>query len=260
MNFPARIDRLKGKGIVTAAAKHNLRKIAAEIGVDKRIDPARMHMNYILRGPDNVEGVAALRADMLKRAGIKKLRTDAVQALEVIFTWPFPEEDAPRQYFEDCTQWAEKHFQVPVLSSIVHLDESEPHCHMLMLPLVNGRMNGSDLFGMGARLSMHLNSYYKDVGAKYGIVRPVKLPKLTLAERDFVITKAKSVLDVMSGLTEETINVLLAAHRKQPHTLMEHFKIVLPPRVAAKTRSFVEMMTRKVKPEQPIFPFTGVVA
>ena len=260
MNFPARIERLKGKGIVTAAAKHNLRKIAAEIGADKRIDPARMHMNYILRGPDKVEEVAALRADMLKQAGIKKLRTDAVQALEVVFTWPFPGEDAPRQYFEDCTQWAEKHFQVPVLSSIVHLDESEPHCHMLMLPLVNGRMNGSDLFGMGARLSMHLNSYYKEVGAKYGIVRPARLPKLTLAERDFVIAKAKSVLNVMSGLTEETINVLLAAHRKQPHALMEHLKIALPPKVAAKTRSFVEMMTRKVKSEQPIFSFTGVVA
>jgi hypothetical protein len=260
VNFPAHIERLKGKGIVTAAAKHNLRKIAAEIGVDQRIDPARIHMNYILRGPDSADGVAALRMSMLKEAGIKKLRADAVQALEVVFTWPFPEEEAPRQYFEGCTQWAEQHFQVPVLSSIVHLDESQPHCHVLMLPLVNGRMNGSDLFGMGARLSMHLNSFYKEVGAKYGIARPTKLPKLTLAEREFVITKAKSVLNVMSGLTEDTVNVLLAAHQKQPHALMEHFKIALPSRVAAKTRSFVEIMTRKVKPEQPAFSFTAVVA
>jgi integrase len=99
-----------------------------------------------------------------------------------------------------------------------------------------------------------------DVGARYRIFRPAKLPKLTLAEGEFVITKARSILDVMSGLTEETINVLLAAHRKQPHALIEHFKMALPPRVAAKTRSFVEMMTRKVKPEQPVFSFIGVVA
>lgn len=260
MNFPAHIERLKGKGIVTAAAKHNLREIAAEIGVDKNIDPTRMHLNYILRGPDSAEGVAALRVSMLKKAGTKKLRVDAVQALEVLFTWPFPDEDAPRQYFEDCTQWAEQHFQVPVLSSTVHLDESQPHCHLLMLPLKNGRMNGSDLFGPGARLSKHLNSFYKEVGAKYGIVRPPKMAKLTAAARDFVISQVRSVLTAMSGLTDETIDVLLEAHRKQPHALMKHFKIVPPVTASAKTRSFVETMTRKVKPEQPIFSFSGAVS
>jgi len=260
VNFPAHIKRLKGKGIVTAAAKHNLRKIPAEIGVDKHIDPDRMHLNYILRGPDNAEGVAALRSSLLRNAGIKKLRVDAVQALEVLFTWPFPDEEAPRQYFEDCTQWAEQRFQVPVLSSTVHLDESQPHCHVLMLPLVNGRMTGSDLFGMGSRLSQHLNSFYKEVGAKYGIVRPAKAAKLTSAARDFVIAQVRSVLNIMSGLTEETIDVLLEAHQKQPHALMKHFKIVPPVAASTKTRGFVATMTRKVKPERPIFSFTGVAA
>jgi hypothetical protein len=219
-----------------------------------------MHLNYILRGPDSAEGVAALRKSLLKEAGITKLRADAVQALEVLFTWPFPEKEAPRQYFEDCTQWAERHFQVPVLSSIMHMDESEPHCHLLMLPLVNGRMNGSDLFGKGTHLSMHLNSFYKEVGTKYGIARPVTAPRLTSAAREFVIAQARSVLSIMSGLTEETINVLLDAHRKQPYALMQHFKIALPAKAPTKTRSFVEMMTRKVKPDPPIFSFTGAAA
>jgi len=260
VNFPARLKRLKGKGIVTAAAKHILRKIAAEIGIDKRIDPARMHLNYILRGPDTAEGVAALRNSMLKEAGIKKLRTDAVQALEIVFTWPFPTKAVAPDYFEDCAQWAEAHFQVPVLSSVVHMDESEPHCHFIMLPLVDGRMNGSDLFGTSARLSMHLNSFYQQVGGKYGISRPVKPPKLTSAAREFVLSKVRTVLNEVSGLTEETIEVLLEAHRKQPHALMKHFKILPPASTSAKTRGFVQTMTRVMKPERKAFSFSEVCA
>lgn len=254
MSFPMTLGRLIGKGIITRAAKHNLREIATEIGADKHIDPARIKDNIILRGAATAEGVTALRKSLLDAAQLKRtLRVDAVQGVEILFTWPFPGQECPPQYFEDCTSWAEVHFQVPVLSSVVHLDESQPHCHVILLPLINGCMNGSDLFGYGVVLRMHLDSFYQHVGATYGITRPLRKPRLTAATRDFIIAHVASTLNAISGLTDETVRVLLEAHRKSPHSLLEHFDVALPKKASAKTRSFKEIFTAKVKPEGPMF-------
>jgi hypothetical protein len=244
MSYPASIKRLKGQGIIRRAAKHNLREIAAEIGVDRRIDAKRIHLNYVLRGPDTSEGIVSLRNSMLGDAGIKKLRSDAVEGLEVLFTWPLKDHECPPQYFEDCTRWAAEHFQVPILSSVVHLDESTPHCHLLMLPLSNGRMTGSALFGTARLLAMHLDAFYREVGAKYGIIRRPSEPKLSPLTRDYVIRTAQSLLAAISGLTEETIEIILKPHRKNPLRLAEHLKIALPVEVPRKPSKFVEMMTR----------------
>jgi hypothetical protein len=244
MSYPASIKRLKGQGIIRRAAKHNLREIAAEIGVDRRIDAKRIHLNYALRGPDTSEEIVSLRNSLLSDAGIKKLRSDAVEGLEVLFTWPFQDKECPRQYFEDCTQWAAEHFQVPVLSSTVHLDESTPHCHLLMLPLTKGRMIGSALFGTARHLAMHLEAFYREVGPKYGIVRKPAEPKLSPLTRDYVIRTAQNIFNAISGLTEETIEVILEPHRKNPRRLAEHLNIALPVEVPRKLSKFVEMMTR----------------
>jgi hypothetical protein len=258
MSFPMAINRLSGQRIITIAAKHNLREIVAEIGADKHIDPKRSADNIILRGPVTADGVVALRKSLLDAAKLKKkLRVDAVQGLEVLFTWPFPGQECPLQYFEDCTRWAENHFNVPVLSSVVHLDESQPHCHVILLPLINGRMNGSDLFGTGVKLRMHLDSFYQLVGASYGITRPLPKPRLSAATRDFIIAQVASKLDAISGLTEETVRVLLEAHRRSPHALQEHFDVSLPKKPCEKTRSFVEIFTAKAKPESRRFPYGG---
>jgi hypothetical protein len=244
MSYPASIKRLKGQGIIRRAAKHNLREIAAEIGVDRRIDAKRIHLNYVLRGPGASEEIVSLRNSLLRDAGIKKLRSDAVEGLEILFTWPLQDRQCPAQYFEDCTQWAAEHFQVPILSSVVHLDESTPHCHLLMLPLANGRMTGSALFGTARLLAMHLDTFYREVGAKYGIVRKPPEPKLSSFTRDYVIRAAQNIFNAISGLTEETIEMLLEPHRKNPLRLAEHLNIAFPVEVPRTTSKFVEMMTR----------------
>ena len=250
MSYPASIKRLKGQGIIRRAAKHNLREIAAEIGVDRRIDAKRIYLNYVLRGPDTSEEIVSLRNSLVSDAGIKKLRSDAVEGLEVLFTWPFQDQECPRQYFEDCTLWAAEHFQVPILSSVVHLDESSPHCHLLMLPLTNGRMIGSALFGTARHLAMHLDAFYREVGAKYGIARKPPEPKLSPITRDYVIHTAQTILNAISGLTEETIAILLEPHRKSPRRVAEHLNIALPVEVPRKPSKFIEIMT-KPAPEAP---------
>ena len=253
MNFPACIKRLSGKGIITTAAKHNLREFVAEMGATNRIDPARTPMNYVLRGPETAKGVATLRTTLMRDSSVKKLRVDAIQGLEVLFTWPFPAVKCPPQYFEDCTEWAVNHFRVPILSSVVHLDESEPHCHVLLLPLVNGRMNGSNLFGHAYRLAMHLSAFYDEVGTKHGIERPVPRARLNAKARNHVIAQVHSILAALGDLTHQTIALLLEPHRKNPHSLIQHFKLLPPAKPSVTNPTFVEMMTKKMKPEKANF-------
>jgi hypothetical protein len=253
------IGRLKGRGIITRAAKHNLREIAAEIG-HGRIDPLVSSENVRLRGPATAKEVAELRKSLLVAAKLNPtLRKNAVEGVEVLFTWPRPGHECPLQYFEDCTLWAEDHFQVPVLSSVIHLDESQPHCHLMLLPLINGHMNGSDMIGSSSDLRRHLDSFYQVVGTQYGFSRPVSQPRLSSATRDFIVDRVISTLNSISALTEETVRVLLEPHRKNPRTLQEHFKIPLQ-KESKKQRTFVEIFTAAVKPERSSYPYTTLSA
>ena len=52
-----RVKKLKGAGIVLAAARHNKRTIAAEIGASGSIDPARIGMNVSLLGDMSPEAI-----------------------------------------------------------------------------------------------------------------------------------------------------------------------------------------------------------
>ena len=165
-----RIAKLSGAGIVLAAARHNRRAIQAEVGGGGSIEPARSHLNYRLAGPDSPEDVAEMANLRMKAAGLK-LRKDAVRAIELVFSLPRDSGIDHRVYFSDCLRWASDQFAGAenVLSADVHLDESAPHCHVLILPLVAGRMVGSDLVGGGKAFAAHSVAFHERVASRYGL-------------------------------------------------------------------------------------------
>ncbi len=162
-----------GNGRVAAAAKHNLRELQHEIGVgaNSHIDPARIMFNKILRGPSTWQEVAALEKALLKEAGIDrtKLRVDAVRLVETVLSLPPSFAFDSMTVFEDFAQWSERNFKVPMLSAVAHFDEGAPHCHVLLLPLVNGKMQGSDLVGGPGKFRARLLEFHKEVGSKYSL-------------------------------------------------------------------------------------------
>ena len=83
-----RIKKLKGGGIITVAARHNRRVIQAEIGASKTIDSTRSGLNETLEGPPTAADVGQLAKDLMKAAGVTRLRKDAVMALEIVFSLP----------------------------------------------------------------------------------------------------------------------------------------------------------------------------
>lgn len=177
-----RIKRLKGGGIITVAARHNRRVIQAEMGATGSIDPTRSHLNETLMGPSTAEDVGKLAKSLMTAAGVGKLRKDAVTGLEVVFSLPPGHQLDDRAYFTDCAAWAGQYFggAQNLLSVDIHRDEAQVHCHVLILPLVDGRMVGSDLHGGKQKLLAMQKDFHDAVASRYGLRKaPARLAGAT---------------------------------------------------------------------------------
>lgn len=173
-----RVKKLKGGGIITAAARHNRRVILAEMGAAGSIDPTRSRLNETLTGPPAADDVGQLAKDLMAAAGVVKLRKDAVLGLEVVFSLPPGHATDDRAYFAACAEWAGAAFGGAhnILSADIHRDEAAPHCHVLLLPLVNGRMDGSNLIGGKQKLMALQKDFHLKVAAKFGLSKaPARL-------------------------------------------------------------------------------------
>lgn len=171
-----RVKKLKGGNIITLAARHNKREIQAELGAVGTIDPARMHLNYTLAGPAAAADVALLAKELLAAAGVGKLRKDAVMGLEFVFSLPVGTALDDRAYFTACTAWAGVTFGGVTLSAQVHHDEAAPHCHVIILPLIEGRMGGSAVIGGKQKLAALQKQFHAEVAGKFGMSKaPARL-------------------------------------------------------------------------------------
>jgi hypothetical protein len=167
------MQTLSGNGKLLAAARHNKRVIQKELGAAGHIDATKMHLNYALLGDATPEAVAAKAKSLLQSLGITKLRKNAVCAIEIVCSLPTHAQIDHRAYFADCQAWAAGQFGADNLLSIdVHLDEAAPHCHILLLPLLDGRMRGSDVMGDRQALQARQTSFYEQVSKRYGLLKP----------------------------------------------------------------------------------------
>lgn len=248
VGYSLNIERLYGSGIVRVAAKHLLRELAAELGADSHIDAARIGDNFILRGPNTAAGVATMAKSLMEAAGVTKCRKGAVTCLELLFTLPAASTIDPRRYFEQAITWAERHFGVPVLSCVVHMDEGAPHAHALLLPLIDGHMVGSDLHGGKAKLAAMQTIFHEAVGAPHGLPKYVAQKRLSAPVRAAAMVLAREKLQANAALTDTIIDALLMPHAKDPAPLLLALGIDMPT-LKAKGKDFVSMMIAVCKPD-----------
>lgn len=194
-----RIKKLKGGGIITVAARHNKRVIQAEMGATGSIDPTRSSLNETLAGPPTAADVGLLAKDLMTAAGVTRLRKDAVMALEIVFSLPPGHAIEDRAYFTDCSAWAGVYFggAQNILSVDIHRDEAAPHCHVLLLPLIDGRMDGGRMVGNKQKLIEMQKQFHLDVAARYGFSKaPAKLSGASKqAAATAVLTKMRKTGD-----------------------------------------------------------------
>jgi hypothetical protein len=241
-----RIKKLKGGGIITVAARHNKRVIQAEMGATGSIDPTRSSMNETLAGPSTAADVGQLAKDLMMAAGVGKLRKDAVMGLEIVFSLPPAHAIDDKAYFEDCTDWALRYFGGHVLSSDVHKDEANDHCHVLLLPLIDGRMDGGRVVGNKQKLIEMQKHFHNGVAQRYGLSKAAA--KLTGAAKQLA---SKAVLDRLRETGDKAMqSQLWATIRDVIESDPAPFLMALgikPLAVAKKLRTVTQIMTSKGK-------------
>ena len=253
-NQVLRIQKLKGSGIIKIAAQHNLREKLSSSAVSKsgNIDPARTERNYVLRGKETATEVAAEAKAHLDAALLKTPRKDAVRAIEIIFGLPPVSTINSKCFFEDSTSWAERYFKGYVISSVVHLDEAAPHCHLLILPLVNGRLNGSDMMGSQTTLRAHQTDFHEQVGKKYGLARQTHQKRHSHAWRSEAALSVVTALQTKYGLSSDpaVLNALVDAIAENPVPLMHVMGLQPPISKSLKGKTFAGVMTRPTSLER----------
>jgi len=137
---------IKSKNGVLVAMQHNKRTLQSECGASTNIDATRTSLNYLIAS-DNSPEVIAMQAKMqMLKANIEP-RKNQVMATEIL---AYQLTGTPRRlnrFFMDCYGWVIQTFECEMLSFDVHPDESAPHCHAVILPLIEGKMQGSKLKG-----------------------------------------------------------------------------------------------------------------
>lgn len=255
-----RLKKLKGGGTLLAAARHNRRAIQSELGADSHINPSKSHLNETLCGASGPEGVAQHAKEAMQAAGVGKLRKDAVVAVEAVFSIPTGHPIDQRQYFVQCLAWAEAQFggASNILSADIHHDEAQPHLHVLVLPLVNGRMVGSGMVGNRQALQAMQAQFFKDVAQMHGLTQPparmTGAHKAEAAAR--VIASMKASND--PALKSAAWAVIRDAIESDPTPFMAALGVNAPQKTK-RAKSFTEIFTspgkgpkREAAPSKPI--------
>ena len=172
-----RVKKLKGSGIVGVAAAHNVRAEQIERGARAHIDLSRTAQNESLITRPGYEpspqAIARYAKERMQAAGIDKMRKDAVRAVEWVFSLPPSHAINERNFFIDSVAWVAGHFGgfENLLCADIHRDEAAPHCHVIALPLINGKMQGSDAVGGRSKLASLKSDFHAKVASRYGLKR-----------------------------------------------------------------------------------------
>lgn len=167
------------------AARHNLRELQAESGGRDHICMDRSHLNQNLYGCGNAAELVD-RANELKiayKVPKRKLRKDHVQALEFLISVRADTDIDVMAYFNASKNWLIEVFgSEMLLSAVVHFDESHPHMHVLVLPIVEGRYVGGAPIDK-TNLPKLTQRFADRVGKPFGLsFEPKKI--LSVAQRD----------------------------------------------------------------------------
>ena len=190
-------------------------------------------------------GLQESHFNMLKAAGIAKLRKDCVLAVEVLYSLPVNHTVNLGTFFEDCLTWTRANFGGVVLSFDVHLDESMPHAHALILPLIDGHMNGSDMVGNKYDLQLMHMSFHEVVGVLHALEKPANKP-LGQAKLD----TCRDVLDMLRSDPAMESQIWLPIRDSicnDPSPFAHVLGIQVTKPKARKERSFVDIMISKGK-------------
>lgn len=240
------LHRVKGENGVLVALKHNKRTLQAERGAAANIDVTRTSLNYSLVNDAKPEAIALHAKSQMILAGIERPRKDCVRAVEVLFSLPIERhKQDTRPFFIDCFEWVKQSFGGELLSFDVHLDESAPHAHALILPLVNGKMQGSEMIGNTGNLMRLINKFHADVARHYGLSKCDK-KRLNNADRQTIEKLVLARLKSDPAMLSSVWPCLRDAIHNDPMPYAQLLSIELA-KTNVKVKSFIDIKRSKGK-------------
>jgi hypothetical protein len=236
-----RVGKLKGANGVLEALKHNKRELQAERGALAHIDVTKTSLNYALAGLNDATAIARHAKAQMAYAGIDKPRKNGVMAVEVIFSLPIGRhQQDTKPFFIDCCEWVLKIFTGELLSFDVHLDESAPHAHAIILPLVDGKMQGNAMVGDRGNLYRFISEFHKLVGEKYGLNRR-DTARLNQTDRKSIAREVLKHLSADSVLQSMVWGCVRDAISKDPIPYAQMLGLPLAAASKSDTKSFVDI-------------------
>lgn len=241
-----RLGAIKGKSGVLEALKHNKRTLQVERGAGANIDVTRTPLNYCLTDPAKPESIALHTKVQMVKAGIDVPRKNQVMAVEVLFSLPIQWHSHDTQpFFADCLAWVKQTFAGELLSFDVHLDESAPHAHAIILPLIEGKMQGNKLIGSTGNLMRLINLFYSEIATRYGLAKTAR-KRLNAKDKQSIERQVLARLKSDSAMQSSVWPCVRDAIHKDPMPWAQILSIE-PDKTLHKAKSFVDHKRSKGK-------------
>ena len=206
----------------------------------ENIDPKRSNLNYCLSATATPASIATHANGQMLNAGIETRRKNGVMAVEVLFSLPIDRHSQDtKPFFNDCFTWLQKTFAGELLSFDVHLDEAAPHAHALILPLIDGKMQGNKMIGGTGNLMRLIHLFHKELAKHYGLSRS-DYKRYNSADKASI---ALAVLNQLQGDSIMKSSVWAWAReaiQADPFPLAQILAIVNPEPTSKKVKSFVD--------------------
>ena len=162
------------------AQKHNLRKIANEIGDYGTIDSNRTHHNVELVGlPGESYEDAALNE--LRNAGLQLdhysyRKRNRGYAVELVFSVTSGHHCDFNAMYSDSLNWLRSYYpECPIIHAIIHHDEDTPHMHVIVIPLINGKLQADEIRGYKGVSRKRNISLFEYLDKRYELTFPIYL-------------------------------------------------------------------------------------
>lgn len=170
----------------------------------ENIDHTRTNLNYNLRpGGDVCERVQQAVHTHEQEAG-KAVRKDANVMFDWVVTLP---QDCPQErteeFFESVVSFVEQRYgKDNILGAYVHMDETTPHVHVPVVPMMDGRLRASKMVNRNDLLRFH-GELSKHVEQELGIHVSVELSEEKAQEKALSSVPQKQLDAAREALKKE---------------------------------------------------------
>jgi hypothetical protein len=159
------------------AEAHNMRRMARG---NSAIDPLRSHLNMELvpLGPNSLqEKVISILKDIgLNLSHYSYKKKNRGYGVELLFTVTDGYDCDFYSLFIDCIDWLRSYHPESVIAhAIIHFDEKTPHMHVVLVPIVDGKLQADKVRGYREFNTVRSISLFEYLDPDYGLGFPIFL-------------------------------------------------------------------------------------